>query len=304
MNMPTVTRPERSRKRGYILLVAIIAPGLAFILFLARDFIKPPDRNRNVLAIKDRATEETVWPAIHPLADLNFKTKSEVLDLRRQAVTSYSRLIVGDYRPSEAVFGQIVDHAPWWGMLGAYLYGPGEKSILGPSMHSGAILNPYLLVVPWFRFRWDEAAIKEVEEQGWSESLHCPPRRLRWYPRSGRAEVTYQAECLARHRVRFLDLVAFNARDLGLNYIYVSYANSRNVCKETPPRAAYNNPQFIHKGGSCGYTGGCNNMSPRTPDIDRIEIIGWPAKLVTYLWTDNPRSVGAPPDMEYIMHFE
>lgn len=66
-----------------------------------------------------------------------------------------------------------------------------------------------------------------------------------------------------------------------------------------PPLDAYDNPQFIHKGGSCGYPGGCNNMSPQTPPIDGISLDDLPAKIVVWLWRTRPDSVEVKPDFKY-----
>lgn len=165
-------------------------------------------------------------------------------------------------------------------------------------------MNPYLLVVadPHMRI-WDPDYFGVIDEQTGQELIMCTPRSLRWYPKSGRAEVTYDAECFRRSGTYSFGLYAYNARDFNLRYIYVSYRDSLNIFKENEPAGAYANPQYIHQGGSCGYPGGCNNMSPATPPIDKIRISGWPVKVVIRLWENNPGSVSTPADMEYVMHF-
>ncbi|MEW6530983.1 MAG: hypothetical protein AB1473_09120 [Thermodesulfobacteriota bacterium] len=288
------TREVKEKPQKTVALGAVARPH--------REIQTPPDKN--ALAIRNRATVEVLDIGLQPVTDLNFKTKAEVLRLREEAASQCPQLLVGDYTPSNAVFGQIVDGLPWWGILGAFHYGQGNQSISGPSLQSSSILNPYLLVVPEFELRWDRATIEAIERQTRHVPLDCSPQDLRWYPTSGRAEVNYDAECLKRNGVRVFQLIAYNARDLNLNYIYVSYRNSHNIFKANEPIGAYANPQFIHRGGSCGYPGGCNNVSPQTPPIDNIQILGWPAKLVIYLWERNPRSVEEPPDMEYVMHFK
>jgi hypothetical protein len=259
--------------------------------------------NKNALAIKDRAVTESIEIRLNPLMDLNFKTKAEVLNLRSDAISQYPELMAGEYMPSDAVFGQIVDGLPWWGILGAFHYGPGGKSILGPSLHSASIVNPYLLVVPDFHMRWDAGAVEGMNEQMGFDSLYCVPRSLRWHPKLGRAEVSYDGACLLKNRVGAFSLAAFNARDLNLRYMYVSYRDSRNILKTGEPTEAYENPQYIHQGGSCGYPGGCNNMSPATPPIDNIRILGLPVTVVIHLWENDPGSIDKAPDMQYTMHF-
>jgi hypothetical protein len=267
--------------------------------------ITPYQANKNALAIRDRAVLEDVQIELQPLADLDFKSKADVLSIRKEAVTRYPDLIVGGYRPSDAVFGQIVDGLPWWGVLGAYYYGRGDKSIAGPSLHSQSILNPYLLVVPDFNMRrWDPGFLQTIDENTGHQQFYCSPHDLRWQPKLGRVEVTYDAACLMKAGTHSFGLYAYNARDLNLRYIYVSYPDSLNIIKENEPAGAYANPQFIHQGGSCGYPGGCNNMSPATPPIDNIQIFSWPVRVVIRLWENDPGPVTTTPDVEYVMHFK
>ena len=89
-----------------------------------------------------------------------------------------------------------------------------------------------------------------------------------------------------------------------MNYIYVSYEDYYNISKQNPPTAPYAIPQYIHQGGSCGYPGGCNNMSPPTPEIDSIRITGLPARTVTWLWRQKPASLEEPPDMVFVIYFQ
>jgi len=91
---------------------------------------------------------------------------------------------------------------------------------------------------------------------------------------------------------------------MNLNYIYVSYADSQNITKGEKLSTAYAIPHFIHQGGSCGYPGGCNNMSPPTPEIDGVEITGYPAKIVAWLWEEEPNSIEETPDMIFVLYFK
>lgn len=141
-------------------------------------------------------------------------------------------------------------------MDGEFFYGKGEKSIAGPSEESRFILNPYLLVAADF-YNWWQGRI--VEEELATFSLTCLPYNLRWWPREARAEAIYDAECVKEGQDYTFDLIAYNARDLSLNYVFVSYQDSLNITKSDMPTTPYANPQFIHQGGSCGYPGGYNN---------------------------------------------
>lgn len=286
-----------------ILLLSIILLGYS----LKQSEGKPQIKSRhhiNALSSDNLAREEMLDIGLQPVTELDFKSKAEVLKLRTEAVYKYLQLISGDYKPSEPIFGQMEDGAPWWGVLGISYYGSGEKSIEGPSWQSISILNPYLLVVPDFYFGWSTAQVSITEVGGPEYPTYCEPRYLRWYPKISRAEVTYDASCARLSQNSTISLMAYNARDFSLNYIYVSYKDSLNIFKQNPPTEPYLNPQFIHRGSSCGYPGGCNNLSPSTPPIDDIKIINRPAQVVVWFWKDSPSSVEMPPDMTFIIKFE
>jgi hypothetical protein len=278
-----------------------ILSGLALGLIIVW-LMRMPQPNRNRLAIGKAAKVDTVAISIQTPVELDFKTKAQVLQLRQDAVQLHPELLVGKYIPSEAVFGQIVDGLPWWGMYGEFYYGKGDQSIAGPSEETRFIMNPYLLAAPDF-WNWWQGVINEADLTTFP--LVCPPSDLLWKPSQAYAEVTYATDCIAIRQDDWLfDLIAYNARDLNLNYIYVSYADSVNVTKQDQPQAAYANPQFIHRGTSCGYPGGCNNMSPPTSDLDGLQLTGLPAKIMIWFWIDQPASTRQAPDMRFVIYFK
>jgi len=59
----------------------------------------------------------------------------------------------------------------------------------------------------------------------------------------------------------------------------------------------------LHTGGSCGYSGGCNNGSPDQPYMD-MHINSFPAKLCIRLWKKMPTSKDAQADLYVIMVFQ
>jgi hypothetical protein len=286
--------------RSRILWRIIVLLGLLDVGLIVLWIVRLPQPNRNTLAIGEMARVASVNVDIQPPIELDWKSKSEVLRLRSAAVQQRPELLASEYTPDEHVFGQIVDELPWWGMQGQFFYGKGERSIAGPSEESRFILNPYLLVAADFYDDW-QGRIAETELSTFP--LTCLPRDLRWEPREARAEVTYDAECVDRGENYTFDLIAYNARDLNLNYIFVSYQDSTNITKPGIPTMPFANPQFIHHGGSCGYPGGCNNMSPYTPEIDGLEITALPAQVIIWLWKHKPTSREQTPDMVFILHF-
>jgi hypothetical protein len=274
--------------------------GLLAACLIVLWIIRLPKPNRNVLAIGEIAKVESVNIEIQLPIELDWRSKRQVLQLRIAAVRRHPELLASEYIPDEYVFGRIVDGLPWWGMEGQYFYGKGEMSIAGLSEEARFILNPYLLVAASM-YDWWQGRIAETELSTYP--LTCHSHDLRWWPQEARAEVAYDAECVKRgQNYRFI-IIAYNARDFNLNYIFVSYQDSLNITKTEIPAIPLANPQFIHQGNSCGYPGGCNNMSPYTPEIDGLEITGLPARAVIWIWKHKPASTEQTPDMTFVLHF-
>ncbi len=257
--------------------------------------------------------------ALHSPVELNFKTKADVLALRNALVREQPQLVKGWYFPSDAVFGQIVGGRPWWGVLGDAYLGSGQRSIEGPAEESRFLANPFLLVAAncngLGHDEWDRARITEEALKDPHFPAECWPTALTWWPREARAEVVYDVSGYVRglsayaNKLRTpagldFDLVAYNARDFGLPYLYVSLEHSSNI--EQVHHAAVPFPiiQFIHLGGSCGYPGGCNNMSPADPNTDAVKITALPAVVHCLLWKEKPKSAAQPPDMRFVIRIE
>jgi hypothetical protein len=165
-------------------------------------------------------------------------------------------------------------------------------------------LIPYLLIAAEPIAMWDKNKIAEDLFLRPDFPIYCEPRRLSWKPAARYAEVSYDAQCMAAVDHVYFDLISYNARDMNLNYIYVSYNTSQNVTKSNPPSYAYAIPHYIHQGGSCGYPGGCNNMSPPAAEIDALQLIGLPAHIEIWLWNQEPTSISDTPDLVYGIHFQ
>lgn len=61
---------------------------------------------------------------------------------------------------------------------------------------------------------------------------------------------------------------------------------------------------FVHRGGSCGYPGGCNNGSPYQAELDHILVEELPARMVLKLWRLLPEGVGTPAELEFVIRLE
>lgn len=238
---------------------------------------------------------------INPLVELDFMTRQQIYALRKRYVQQQPQVsMVRSYTPSGAVFGQIEDKKPWWGIMGLSHIGAGKQSIMGLSEESRFIANPFLLVAVGEAYAFTVHGRKPP-----SSGVYPKPVRLLWQLDDTFARVRYDIKSYWRMAKRYYDnkylydfeLVAYNARDLGFQYMYIVPEKSKNV---TYRSALVELKQFIHCGGSCGYPGGCNNHSPHQAELD-IKIQGVPASLFIKLWRRKPRSHSQKADMVFVI---
>ena len=301
-------------------LLLIASLGLA-ILLLARTL----QTNHNRLALGAKTTVAMIDVAFSHPQELDGMTRAAILEMRRQAAARYPDLLAGSYTPSSQVF-QIDDGLPWWGIAGQFYHGKGEHSIDGLSEESRFILNPYLLIAAELRGLsiWSdgERALSQARARITGQDLagpgfpfYCRPTSLRWWPQAARAAVAYDVSGYLAELNRWttypmtvadasLDLIAYNARDMGLSYLYLSPADSDNLSAGSPMQSPMAIPQFLHPGGSCGYPGGCNNMSPRVPELVNIRIERLPARATIWLWRGRPAGAEQPPDMIFVIDLQ
>jgi hypothetical protein len=285
-------------------LLIFVLPAIGLLL-IGLWFVRQPRsvKNNNRLAIGDLSKVESISLNIRASMEFDYLSKSEVIEMRKTEVYRYPELIYSGYEPYEGVFGEIIDGLPWWGIAGKFYYGQGEQSIEGTSAESRFILNPYLLVAAEPCGGWDKTIVPEEVIQRPGFVFYCPPEGLTWEPESDYAEVTYNAGCVARRGYSCFNLIAYNARDLNLGYIYVSYEDSINISKENRPDEPLAIPQYIHQGENCGFAEGCNTMSPTTPELDGLSVVGLPAQVRIWLWESEPESIDVTPDLEYVIRF-
>jgi len=243
---------------------------------------------------------------VHEPEEFDYKTRTEILELRSQEVRKYAHLIEGDYKPSETLFGQITDGKPWWGLTGQYCNGPGERSIEGLSEESRFLLNPFLLL-----------GVNEI--YAWTVEGPCFPvyprvLSLIWDAPQRTATVVYDMNRyfkeLDRLPVRYYKPafypVNYNARDFGLNYFVLSRAGTSRITMVNHD-SLFTEPSdmraFIHTGGSCGFPGGCNNQSPLESHLD-FRVDGLPAVMEWKLWEERPSDIQQPADFIYRIRFE
>src|SRR5262249_11882425 len=103
---------ETSNMRKRIVLAAVILV-LAMCCFIAAQ------ARANDLALgRSARTASAVEVQINPPVDLNFRTRSEILQMRERELRKHPELLNGSYSLSQEVFGPMEDGKPWWGTLG------------------------------------------------------------------------------------------------------------------------------------------------------------------------------------------
>jgi hypothetical protein len=271
----------------------------------------------NTLDIGQSSSVHT--PLEVPLRDAevyNFKSKEEILEQRKKYVELTPQLVTGTYKPSPSVFGALEDKKPWWGMYGRCVWGSGDKSIEGPAEESRFISNPLLLVGadPASANMWQKNKIEPGDLEQPDFPLVWKPKTLTYWPDRKMAQIVYDVNDFHNQMIKWrkklispviytaFSLVAYNARDFGFNWIWLAADKSINIENYANPKVEpVQIKQMIHCGGTCGYKGGCNNMSPLTMSIDRIKYAKLPARAYVMLWKEKPKNVTDEPDMTFLV---
>ena len=285
-------------KPRLIVYAVLCAAGLTYLTLSSgwlADIRTRKAQERNLLAFS--TTHGPINIPLQPLAEFDFKSREEILQSRIDALSALrsspglTDLIPATYAPLPSVFEQIESGAPWWGLHGIFFFGPGQRSISGPSEESRFLLHPLLLV-------------GVVENQAFI-TKETPDQFLSFYPQLQSLSVTPATHTVeARYKVQgyldylhhigryagekpLLSLSAYNARDFGFNFLAIDTNRSQNVRTLIPSTTLAPNLHFIHRGGSCGYPGGCNNMSPYQDEIE-FSVKTLPAEVVVKLWRTRP----------------
>ncbi|VVC71978.1 Uncharacterised protein [uncultured archaeon] len=232
--------------------------------------------------------------AVSEPAEFDGLSKAAVYDLRKSAVNRHAQLLEGNYSPSESVFGQIADARPWIGIEGQFCNAGNIARITeGASEESRFVLNPFLLL-----------GADEMYSYGPVEP--CVPAyphlvALTYYPFQPRAVARYDLSRLVQEKEEAgltrqglfdpsriqLRLWTMNARDFGYSYVYADPAWSSGAVSIPEKGRVFEDAcemkNFVHNGGSCGISGGCNNGSPDQPELT-IEVRNLPATVYFRLW--------------------
>ncbi len=269
----------------------------------------------NDLAVGHAAVVEKVSISLNPPADFNFKGKDTLLSMRTAQVVKHQNLLTSKYIPDPECYGQIEDQKPWWGTLGLSYYGPGQNSIKGLSLESRFFLNPFLLAGDRSGLGLPKDRVTEADLTRKVYPTYLQPSNLVWYPKLRRGEVTYDVSGYKKQMCTLFgyekydlrgprDLTLINARDLGLKFTFIPPNWSSNITIGTPMKSVMRIPNFIHRGDSCGYPGGCNNQSPDTPWLQSFTIDKLPARIGFVFWKKPPLTHKVPPDMTFFILYK
>jgi len=312
---------DRSPSKARRLIGMVALCGCAICIIRLEPWSRIPLHNHNRLLLGQDSGVAAEYPIrLNEPMEFDGLTRDAVCRLRRNAVAQHPSLVAAGYRPSHAVFGQVEDGRPWWGIEGQYFHGSGQRSIEGLSEESRFVLNPFLLVAvdftgltPWSPdFEWNHDRIEPEDLRREGFPFYCRPASLVWWPAESRAEVTYDLSAhlerlapLTKRRMTVRDawfcLMPGNARDLNLSYLHVSPEAMVNVFRPDLPTQPVQIQHFIHRGGSCRYPGGCNNGSPYQEELDGYQLNALPARLDVLLWREPPDDVGQPADMRFMI---
>lgn len=288
---------------------------LALILLTIKASVKAVPESTNRLALgKEARVAGPIRIEYNRPGPLNFLTRQSVLSQREAWMAKHPELLANRYTPAASVFDGIEDGKGWWGMAGQLFYGSGERSIEGDAEESRFLFNPFLLVqanIVFEKVSFNQGQFGSIADLAETNiPLDCQPQSIIYDANLRREEINYDiTDFLARTKAAThsqqnlrnleFDIVAYNARDMGFNWISISKTYSTGISKTFAPIAI---DQFIHTGNSCGYPGGCNNMSPYNEKLFALTLSTLPARAVVHLWK-NPPSGETNPDFQVLLNF-
>jgi hypothetical protein len=256
-----------------------------------------------------------------PATNLSGIPRNQIEEIRRQATQSIKQAFDIGYVPFKPVFDGIQDGRPWWGLEGITIYGPGAHAIQGDSYRSNSILNPLALIWPnvWdVTFPTNKMIDFGATIKNGKVDLAFPylptPKNIIVDPAKHNISMHIDTSAYPEKIKPYIHmlmtgqvLVQFegvNARDLGYPFIAFDGAQSSNITKEKPDILAARDNEYYHTGSSCGYEGGCNNLSPKVDALSDYLITQLPAKAQFKLWHNKPGSFSDKAEITYTIYFD
>ncbi len=271
--------------------------------------IKSVENGNNVIEEASESSEELYSKykkiVVNEPSEYDNLTKQEILDLRKKYVAQ-SMFNSRYYKPSEKVFGGIVDKKPWYGLDNvACPFVPEVAS--GKSARSIYINNPTLLL----------GVIKHLGHNYPADTPFCRNKIMQFIPSSMYYDdsknmiiVVYKVDDSVVRDIQQpkygipLAFVGLNARDFGYNYVYAyDYYNLYFTKENNVSNEVYTPLDYLHVGSSCRLPGGCNNTSPLQPKFEFM-IRELPAGVMFKLWKHSPFHLSQKGDIYLKIVFE
>ena len=230
---------------------------------------------------------------------LSYKSKEDILALRKKYVQK-SIFNISNYQPSDEVFGQIVSGKPWYSLEICKDINTKLAKVDGASEEARFIVNPTMLVAIEYPFLWSDTDNSEFCNSAVNQLI---PTRILYSKSKNEITVRYAQLPFGANEPYFYDLNGINANDLGYKYVYVDLSKSTFKPRFTNSsnNAAIEVQEFqnfIHLGSSCKHDGGCNNGSPRQPNLEfNLNQGEGKGEIYIKLWRSKPASVNQEADI-------
>ena len=289
-------------------LILIISIGcIGFYLWKQMNEAEAPNIAQNVSAPRNTDTDQVrkVAPLpgdyrivpVRPMVALSGASREDVFNLRKEAVAK-SPFAQENYRPLAATFGEIVSGKPWYAITLCRSKDHAETE--GLSEETRFINNPTALVaiVPSIMF------FTTTKDWCLKDNYNAIMQKITYDGENREITVTYLDLPLEVKNRAPYEFNGLNARDLGYPYVYVDMARStyKPSFREANNASTdvYKFRDFLHLGPSCDVPGGCNNGSPRQPEVEfdkDPKSSRWPREIYLKLWKEKPASPEDEPDL-------
>ena len=247
----------------------------------------------------NKETEDEYWVTgsvpINPMSDLNYKTKDEIYAQRKLYVekTIFKNR---SYKPSDDVFGQIVDGKPWLGIEALTCTGAGLNANKGLSEESRYINNPTMLI------GLDRVNFDDKPKNLCSVTDYLMPVKINYSKDENTIKIIFEVSGYKGDLGNHFLLKGLNAKDLGFKYAYAD--NIQNIAFLQPDKNistdVHNFKDYIQLGMVCGVKGGCNNGSPFQKELN-FTVMKYPASIHFKLWKKLPKNKDAKENINYLI---
>lgn len=258
---------------------------------------KKEDSNNPFAINKDNEDEYWVTGsvAINPMSDLNNKTKSE-LYAQRKLFVEKTIFKNRSYKPSEEVFGQMVDGKPWLGIEALTCNGSGPTANKGLSEESRYINNPTMLI------GLDRVNFDDKPKSLCSVTDYLMPVKINYSKDENTIKVVFEVSSYKGDLGKNFLLKGLNAKDLGFKYAYAD--DIENLTFLQPDKNISTDihefKDYIQLGMVCGVKGGCNNGSPFQKELN-FTVMKYPASIHFKLWKKLPKDEDTKENINYLI---